>query len=192
MDTTVVNYTPPQRIINDSIQGLSSVYYAIIVHNVPMKVIISNVNTTVNSSALFPFFYNIAADGDLTFRHLSNGVFVKLDADGPENWSTQESVPSVVGDVLVFPNPYVSRGTNVLSFRLPPVADPYATLSVFSSALDKIISKEIPVVELKPSEPSVTWDGRDERGDLAPSGVYFYVITVDNKEHMGKFALIRE
>src|SRR5258707_4058814 len=157
-----------------------------------MMVIISNVNPSSNSRARNSFSYTIADHGDESYKHLSNGVYVKLDAADPEQWSTQESVPTVVSDVLVFPNPFVSKGQNVLSFRLPPVANPDATLAIFSGTLDRIISRDLPVIEFHPSEPSITWDGHDDQNNLAPSGIYFYVITVDDKQYMGKFVIIRE
>ncbi len=188
----VAQYTPPQRIILDSIQVLSSVYHPVIIDNAQMMVIISNVNTATITSALQGLSYTIAESGDETFKHLSNGVHVKLNVSDPQRWSTQESVPSVVNDVLVYPNPYLSNGTNVVHFRLPPVVDTYASLSVFSGALERLISKELPIREIQPSEPYITWDGKGERHEQANSGIYFYVITVDNKQYTGKFALIRK
>ncbi len=80
----------------------------------------------------------------------------------------------------------------MVNFRLPPVTNTTATLSVFSTSLAKIISLELPVLEPHPLEPQISWDGRNERGDASPTGIYIFVIEIDNKQYRGKLALIRE
>lgn len=186
----VVQFLPGQRTVNDTIQTMSSAYRPIDVSGAQMTAIISNVN--VNISNLGQRFAYILSDaGDGSFRHLSNGVFTRLDVADPSNWSVQESVPAVVADVVVFPNPYILKGPEFLNFHLPLVTTSTASLSIFTSNMDRIYSNTVPVVELRPSEPYLTWDGHDTDGNQASTGVYFYFIMVDDKQYTGKFAVIR-
>jgi hypothetical protein len=188
----IVQYTSPQKVIIDSIQVLSSVYRPIVVNGGQMMVIVSNVNTASSSLAKNGFSYVVADAGDESYKHLANGVYVKLEVPDPQRWSTHESVPSVVSDIVVFPNPFIARGSNVLNFRLPPVTEQSATLAIFSGALEKIISGDFSITEITASEPFISWNGHDELDRLVSSGIYFYVITVDDKKYTGKFAIIRE
>ena len=65
-------------------------------------------------------------------------------------------------------------------------------LAIFSGALEKIISGDFSITEITASEPFISWNGHDELDRLVSSGIYFYVITVDDKKYTGKFAIIRE
>ncbi|HTK83379.1 MAG TPA: MXAN_6640 family putative metalloprotease [Bacteroidota bacterium] len=187
----VVQYAAPQKIIVDSIQALSSVYRPVLVNGAQMMVIVSNINTS-STEGDGTFSYVIAAQGDETFKHLANGVYVRLQAPDPENWSTHESVPSVVTDIVVYPNPYPAQGSNSLKFRLPPVSGTSATLTIISGTFDRVFAHDVPVLEAVPSEPFISWNGYDEIGNRAASGIYMYVISVDGKQYTGKFAIVRE
>ena len=42
-----------------------------------------------------------------------------------------------------------------------------------------------------PGQYEVVWDGRTDAGMLAPSGTYFYLITLDEAVFGGKMTLVR-
>ena len=197
------DFIPPSSSIQGNLETVSSSYYKVCILKTPadscginneMDVIISNVNTPeAASTAQIPFTYTISSSQTDGARKLSNGLWSNLDVGDPENWSTQETVPSVIGDVLVFPLPYVVRSNKPLWFRLPEKPQSStATLYVFGSDLDKIVSRELPVLDFRPLEPAIQWDGHTDSQLSITTGVYFYVIVVDEKQYTGKFAAIRE
>ncbi|MFQ6092079.1 MAG: FlgD immunoglobulin-like domain containing protein, partial [bacterium] len=64
------------------------------------------------------------------------------------------------------------------SFQLPVVSGqsaPHVILKIYN-----ILGQEVRTLVDEVKEPgyyTVTWDGRNERGDEVPSGVYFYRMT---------------
>ncbi len=187
----LVQFMSGRRTILDTIQMLSSVYHPIEVNGAQMVTLVSNLNMSASGQAQ-TFAYVIADNGDESYRRLSNGLYTRLDVNDPANWMVQESVPEVVADVVVFPDPYILSGSAVVNFHLPLVSSTAATLTILSSSMDRVFSSSVPVVEAKPSEPFVRWDGHDENGNAASTGVYFFYITIDDRQYVGKFALIRK
>jgi hypothetical protein len=58
--------------------------------------------------------------------------------------------------------------------------------------MTKLYSGDLPVVAYRPQEATVSWNGRDDRGELVATGVYFFFISVDENEYSGKFTSIKE
>ncbi|MBI4546517.1 MAG: hypothetical protein HY707_00950 [Ignavibacteriae bacterium] len=197
-----IEYMHVDRSFADSIQAISSVYFPVGIlaspsqtcQNSPqMMVIISNLNfAEAYSNQRFSFRYDMSDVGNETFKQLVNGVYVKLNVPDPANWTSQETVPSIVTDVVVYPNPFFLKENKLLKFRLPNTTQQIASLYIFSSSLDRIYSGDLPVIELKPLEPGVAWNARDETNALIPSGIYFFVLTTNDKTYKGKFSVIRE
>jgi len=194
-----VAYWQTPRSFTDSIQALSSVYRPVCILKSPddicslspqMVVIVSNLKADPPPGVdRLGFLYEINSQGGAGFKSLANGIFIRLDTGDPENWISQENVPTIVSEVVVYPNPFNPQGHKPLNFRLPPTQQPLATLYFFNSAMERILSKDFPV---SPGEPIVQWDGHDGNGEIVASGVYFYVVKVDDKQYTGKFAVIKE
>jgi hypothetical protein len=197
-----LDYLPPEASFRDSIQAISSAYYKFCILSSPgdtcgkgntMFVIVSNVNVPGgHSDQLFPFTYVLSGAATEGAKPLNNGLYATLNVADPGFWSTQESAPTLIQDVFVFPNPFQVEGGRLLWFRFP--SQPQSTtasLSVFSSGMRRVYSRELPVLAFRPLEPAISWDGRTDRGEDIATGVYFFVITVDDKEFIGKFSAIR-
>lgn len=196
----MTEYMNTSRSIEDSMQAISSLYFPICSRRtisdtcgsaMKMITIVSNANVTPNRT-WFRFLYLMDSIGDASYRKLSNGIFVKLDVADPINWFTYESVPAVVQNVLVYPNPFLAKERKPLNFRLPTAIQQKAMLYVFSSSMDKVIANEFPIDYKRPLEPSIAWDGHDENGEAVSSGIYFFIIQIDGNEYQGKFAVVRE
>jgi hypothetical protein len=201
--TSMVDYTAPERSLPDTIQAISSSYHRICVLSSPtdscnakneMDVIISNVNIPAGMlDNNYAYTYKLSQSETQGSTHLANGLYSSLLVADQQNWNAQENVPSIVNDILVFPNPYVVQNGKRLWFRFPETPQRnVATLSIFSSSLDKILSNDMPVVNFRSLEPALVWDGRDDNSSLIATGIYFYVIAVDDKQYMGKFSVIRQ
>ena len=196
------DYLPPESSVVDSIQAISSTYHRICILASPgdtcgsrnsMFVIVSNVNVALGYfDQTYPFTYTLSQSAAGGARLLNNGLYASLAVPDPEFWSTQETSPSVISEILVFPNPYQAREGRLLWFRLPsPPQATRAMLSVFSSGMRRVFSGELPVLAFRPQEPALSWDGRTDAGEAIATGVYFFVISVDDKEFIGKFSAIR-
>jgi hypothetical protein len=189
---SAVQFTPPARSIADSIQTLGAIYHPILVNNTTMLAMIMNLNTASRVSTNYlSFSYDISQSGGEGYKHLRNGLYVKLNVSDPENWYTLETVPAIVDDIVVYPNPMFSPQTTSLKFRLPTTANLSVTLDIFSASLRHIFSNTLPVVHLRPFEPGVIWNGKMDNGEDAPSGIYIFILKDGDREYKGKFSILR-
>ncbi len=190
---SVDQYTPPGRSLQDSIEVLSSTYHPILVGNNTMVSVISNINTSsTGTPALLNFTYEMSDQGGAGFKQLSNGIYVRIDVPDPQNWSSWENVPTQTSIVIVYPDPFIAQSHKPLNFRLPSAIQSTAVLHVFTSSMRLVYDNEVPVVNLRPLEPGIVWDAHDKNGNLIASGIYFYVIEIDQNVYNGKFAVLRE
>jgi hypothetical protein len=75
---------------------------------------------------------------------------------------------------------------------LPTTTNLNATLDIFSASLRHIFSNDLPVVNLKPFEPGVIWNGRMDDGEEAPTGVYIFILKDGDKQYKGKFSILKK
>ncbi len=190
-----IDYAPPGRNIIDSIHAASAAYYPVGVADTVMKVIVVN-SSKAGSSAWMPFQYQMADDGDNTYRQLANQVYVRLVVPDPVNWESIESVPTVVPPVIFSgvtpaPNPLNS---GPLNFHIPvPTTPGSVRLKLLTPSMEEVYSGALTLrPDLSSSVVQVAqWDGADRSGRPAASGVFIYVLTVDGVEHTGKLAIVR-
>jgi len=85
-----------------------------------------------------------------------------------------------IKNVLAFPNPFVIRSSSdILRFNFAQSG----TVRILTLAGERVAEREI----------GVGWDGKNDGGKPAASGVYFFILTSDDGEiGSGKFLLIRE
>jgi hypothetical protein len=193
-----IEFTPPQRSVDAAVQPISSHYQPVLVRGDTMLACISNINLAKTYSVEdLSFEYHMQEQSETGFKQLSNGLYVKLNVPDPENWATQESVSNIVEDVVVFPNPVNVKGESRVRFRLPTASASTAMLHVFSASLDRVFARSITVEYAlvggaQSTEARLVWDLHSDRGDAVATGVYFFVIDVDNRQYSGKFAVVRE
>ncbi len=90
--------------------------------------------------------------------------------DGPEGFS-------------VFPNPFVTAGSQVLTFTGLPLG---AALRIYTVAGEPVAS-----LQVDPGHASATWNGQNDGGFLVASGIYYYIAEGESGERTrGRFAVI--
>lgn len=83
------------------------------------------------------------------------------------------------------PNPFNRRTT--LAFELPAPAQVQLTIH---DVVGRLV-RELPVERLPAGSHRAVWDGRDDRGVLVASGIYFYRIQAGELVEQRKMALLR-
>jgi subtilisin-like proprotein convertase family protein len=132
--------------------------------------------------------------GTWTLRVMDYGQW---DYGTVNNWClrlTYESVATPVGDDLLprklaaegnFPNPFNPMTT--IKFAVPKTG--MVDLAVYDVAGRKVATVLREVVEA--GHQSVTWTGRDDRGQSVASGTYFYRVTSGGETVTGKMLLMK-
>ncbi|MFQ6092431.1 MAG: DUF6073 family protein [bacterium] len=105
-------------------------------------------------------------------------ITVKFDRTAPEDYALHQCYPNPF-------NPVTSIQYSVISDQSPP----HVTLKIYN-----LLGQEVRTLVDEPKEPgyyTVTWDGRDEEGDDASSGVYFYRLQAGSFVSTKRMVLIR-
>jgi hypothetical protein len=80
------------------------------------------------------------------------------------------------------PNPF--RGSSALRYALPPRAE--AAIRIYA-----VSGRLVRTIPATPGAATVSWDGRDENGRDAPSGVYFARLEAGEERRSVKLLLFR-
>lgn len=136
-------------------------------------------------------------DGDSPLVNGTDTVYYKFSAQ-TSNWcvnpirggAKQYTMVSVVS-----PQPYISDGASRMLFGVNLAKEQVQGVKVwiYSSSLARVRELEIRELDAMNNLLGVLWDGRDFAGNLVPSGVYLYEISVnDGTPIMGKLAVVRK
>ncbi len=182
--------------ISDSLQNLAFQYDKI-VDGDTATLLTTNVNIVSalnNSQTSYPFGYLIQNyGGDETFITLSNGWKVKFQpSDDSQNWNSIAFLKASIysRDDPPYPNPFIADRTRQIVFPVWTQGDD-AELAVYSSDLREIYHGR-KGVDHKFGKTMIQWDGVMNNGLLAPSGIYYYVMTVKGDTHRGKIAILQK
>jgi hypothetical protein len=88
------------------------------------------------------------------------------------------------GGIRLAPNPLRDRA--IITFHIPEAGS--GTLEVMDAAGRSVRRMELPA--LRAGTQELPWDGRDDRGELLPSGVYYYRVRAADRLFRGSLAVI--
>lgn len=197
-----VYYFSPGGFFRDSVPALGSTYHPILINNrTRIYSIITNVDALTGDNRLERYFtYRMADTTDGSYKHLDSLLYVKFDVSDPINWKSQESVhgidlPVLVnGDVTVYPNPCFLPAAGGINFVLPvtPVSTvTTAHLLVLTSAFRRVYDNDVTLTADLSGRSALIWDATNTLSGHPSSGVYFFVITMENETYQGKFIILR-
>lgn len=173
----------------DSTATFSSIYLPVIYNEMPVPIIVTNLNQDAaeagnkDNKKYTLILRTSQLDG---YRELVPGLFAKINVDDRHNWTFFAVEQTPVATLTVYPNPYIIDGGGKLNIGLPPAG---AKLYIYSSDMSLVFSKDFPSDE---KEQTIQWDGTDLSGIKISSGIYIYVVVLNNKEYVGKIAVVRK
>jgi hypothetical protein len=89
-----------------------------------------------------------------------------------------------------FPNPF--NPETWIPFQLPESADVTVKIyNVFGQTVRTIYAGQKGVGSYLSKDEAIHWDGRNQNGELVPSGVYFYQFRAGNFIAMKKMLLVK-
>jgi|GEM_PF-2188320 len=126
--------------------------------------------------------YRVKAHNDYGWGPSCSPVIVEL---GPFKSSYEESVPTRLKLEPNYPNP--SNTFTHIRFGLPQTTNVrLRVMNVRGQTVRVLIDEIIPA-----GWHTVTWDGKNDAGIDVASGIYLYMIEVDNKKILKKMTIIR-
>jgi hypothetical protein len=139
---------------------------------------------------------SFARDGFKPLQHGSDTVYFRVRSSNPQFCVN----PLFGGRAITFPathispQPYISDGAARVLFGVNTLPEDVhsAKLWIYSSSLVRV--REVEQSELLPQDNQlgVVWDGRDLHGDLVPSGIYIFELSInDGTPLVGKVAVMR-
>ena len=103
----------------------------------------------------------------------------------------QTAVPSA----RISPQPYLCDGGSQMLFGINLAKEQvtHATLWIYSSSAGRVVELERRELDVLNNQLGVAWDGRDRNGNLVPSGVYLYELSINQAAPLvGKFVVVRK
>jgi len=136
--------------------------------------------TTSNSELVSDYVTCFAFDEDKGYAYIGT-------TNGLSRLETPYSRPATDLSLLKgYPNPFVLSGSETL-FYIENLAEK-SSLRIFTPAGNLV--RHIPQSKVLGSR--VTWDGRDDHGDLVASGIYLYLVSTESGiSKAGKVAVVR-
>jgi len=146
--------------------------------------------------------YDWSSTGDVALQNLQKGIYV-LRADATDNSGKigSKSITITVGDVTGinqekiiptetmlnqnYPNPFNPETT--ISYQLAEPSHARITIrNTLGQEVNKLVDRD-----QSTGHYSVTWNGRDLSGNKVSSGIYFYVLEVNNSIFAKKLVLLQ-
>ncbi len=198
-----VTFLPPsqQREIVDSLRSYATRYYEIFSQGDTSTIVAVNVDYSggTGTSPYEPYTLSLSTtDPDGTYLRAGEYLYARFRGDPPSDWASwviwdttvTGGTRVAVAEATPFPNPFRPDGTNDVKIPLNATAPVKATLAIFSASFERIATIE-GESSLFNGTQVVSWDGTTERGGVAASGVYLFVLTLPEKTVTGKVAVIR-
>lgn len=164
--------------------------------------VISNTNlldAETNAGNVFPFQLKVSPFAAPNFQKINNSIYAQFNVPDPNNWNFALSTdtnaiqkPKTFDAAEVFPNPYRVNGNNLLFISMDEENSENSNveLNVYSSSSDLIFSGQPQFTNLFGKRFAV-WNGKNSKGNIVSSGVYFYILSKNAGTLKGKFAVIR-
>jgi len=192
-ERAITQYTHPHFLLQDSVEAISCAYHPIKVNGDSMLVIVSNINMEqAYSRQRLTFEYELSDTGNATFKHLTNGVYIRLNVSDPANWNSWESKDIVVQSV----DNYEPPSSFILEQNYPNPFNPKTTIQFkisFTTFVElkvhNLVGQEIITLvsqEKNKGEHRIVWDASG-----IPSGVYFCRLKAGSLVDTKKIILLR-
>lgn len=185
-ERTSIEMVGTSRTYIDSTATLSSIYLPIKLNDISVPIIVTNINQdaaqayNLNNHKYSLLLRTTNLEG---YRELGQGLFAKLSVDDLQNWTFSSVGQASISSLAIYPNPYTIDGGVEMQIDLPSLGS--SKLYVYSSDMSLVFSKDYDTQKIE-------WDAKDNDGIKISSGIYIYVVVLNNKEYVGKIAVVRK
>jgi hypothetical protein len=196
-----ITFTPPSREMTDSLRSFAARYYEVYSPGDTSTIVAVNTDYSGGFESSPYQAYSVAlssTDPDGTYLRAGESLYARVRGEIPSDWSSwviwdttitggaRVSVP----EATPFPNPFKPDGTNEVLIPLSATAEVKATLAIFSTSFERVAMIEGQSSSFNGTQV-VRWNGKTDRGAMAGSGVYIFVVTLPDRTLTGKVAVVR-
>jgi len=200
-----VDFPGSSRDVPGSLRSLGT-HYAQVQRGVDtMTVMMANVDvagTLLATIPLMPYTLHLRSSRvDDSYKLTPIGIYGKLDVTDMSLWATWYMVrdtvrpyidPSLFSSERPFPSPFCPGRAPRVYLPVEDTEPQRGALFIFSASADLV--RQIPDISstVHLGRQMFSWDGRMDDGNVAPTGVYMFVIDLPGSRVTGKIALVRE
>lgn len=157
--------------------------------------LIAGIDAPTSSANIKYILCHYKADG--TFR-LTDNYFAKFEVQQPSLWSTAEFINNDLAKEgnfasleieTPYPSPFFYGKSGYLNFPIKDFKSDISELYIYSTSMRLVYNS---IVNVDAAKKRIRWDGKDYNGNKLASGVYIYVININNTLHKGKLVIINE
>jgi len=206
--TSVIQFSGSHSPVNVSGRAVSHIYlnYVNASESDTLFAVISNgdVNSAVGSpNDYFDIQYTLFFDSSSGERFLTSDYSSTFTNDNPSFWSASEILNDLVvredsvvntyldiSDSFIFPNPFNYKVSDGVYISLDAKNGEMAELDIYSVSMNLIYksNKGISLISQN-SSLGIYWDALTSSGEKLASGVYIYVIKINDDVIKGKFVV---
>jgi hypothetical protein len=99
---------------------------------------------------------------------------------------------STIPSGVPFPNPFLADGKSNLFIPVNTSGPAQGQLYVFTSSMDLVFSSSLTTVSPRLGQRAFAWNGLTNNGEIARTGIYFFVIEIPDQTFSGKIAVVRK
>jgi hypothetical protein len=202
---SAIDFPSSSRDVPGSLRSLSSTYTLVERGPDSLTVILSNTDlagTMASSNPLLPYTIKLRSSRpDESYKQTPIGIYAGLDVADISLWSIWYAVrdtatpavdPSQIATGRPFPAPFRPAKCSYVYIPIQGSDQLQGSLYVFNSGYELVreVSGGTSIIHL--GRQMFSWDGRMNNGNLAPTGVYFFILDLPTGKIKGKIPLIRE
>jgi len=146
------------------------------------------------SQNILPFFVTQAVDLSQDATRLYAVAVYRPAFSGPDTtWLTEISLPTPVTDPVLTPNindvcyPNPFRNSTTIKFEVNNNPTSITVYNIKGQVVRHLVQSQ----KFSPGEQAVIWDGKDDKGQTLPTGIYFYKINSGGYSSTKKMMLIK-
>ncbi|MCX6137486.1 MAG: hypothetical protein NTV54_08345 [Ignavibacteriales bacterium] len=144
------------------------------------------------SGGRFLFHLNFGTQTGSEWKPLNAWYNYQFKVDNPAVWNSFVLTGAgwqYVASEKPFPNPY-RPAAGALSIPLAPSVSGSVEVTILDGSLHQVCQRQA-MPSLQMGMWQVPWDGRDQKGNIVPSGIYLYFVRGTDYQKQGKFAVLR-
>lgn len=151
------------------------------------NLVVNGKNNLSGQVKTYETIYSVYADNNYLLVGTSDGLLIS-DDNGFSFKATEAG--DEAKKTYAYPNPFSPYKYDFLKIRFNAQKESYVKVEIYNFAMEKARTITSPVKYSK-GDHYITWDGRDDYGDIVANGAYFYKLKAGGKTYWNKILVFK-